>query len=89
MNDLKGFKTYRHESNPKEKELHDKFLNEHILNNHVPVDLLIFPPANKQQTRAMDTLSDREIEIMLSTIQWLGSPVGRSFLYDCGFELKL
>lgn len=86
---IDGFKTYRHESNPKEKELHDKFLKEYINGDSVRnVDILIFPTSNPSQTIAIDTLSDREKQIMLSTIQWLGSHVGQSFLRDCGFELK-
>jgi hypothetical protein len=84
---MKGFKTYRHDSNPKEKELHDKFLKDHIFDKNVDIDLLVFPPANPSQRYAVDTLSDREKQIMLSTIQWLGSPVGQSFLKDCGFVL--
>jgi hypothetical protein len=83
---MKGFKTHRHKSNPKEKELHDKFL-QHILDRDVNIDLLVFPPANDTQTYAKGTLSDREKQIMLSTVQWLGSPVGQNFLKDCGFKL--
>lgn len=82
---LEGFKTYRHASNPKEKEFHDKFLEEHINDRNARIDLLVFSPANEAQTRAVDTLSDREKQIMLSTIQWLGSPVGQHFLRTCGF----
>ena len=81
---MEGFKTYRHDNNPKEKELHDKFLNEHILKRDI--DLLVFPPANNNQTYAVDTLTEREKQIMLTTIQWLGSPVGQSFLKECGFK---
>lgn len=31
-------------------------------------------------------LSHKERHIVASTIQWLGTPVGRSFLKECGFE---
>jgi hypothetical protein len=85
---MKGFKTYRHENNPKEKELHDKFLKEQIQSRDVTIDLLVFPPANDSQTYAVDELSDREKQIMLSTIQWLGSPCGQYFLSQCGFTLN-
>lgn len=84
--EMEGFKTYRHATNPKEKELHDRFLNEHILHKHTPVDLLVFSPKNEAQTVAVDELTDREKRIMLSTIQWLGSPCGQGFLLDCGFQ---
>jgi len=83
---MESYKAYRHESNPKEKELHDKFTEEHLFADYI--DLLIFPPANMNQTYAEDTLSEREKRIVLSTIQWVGSPVGQSFLSSCGFELK-
>jgi len=83
-----SFKSYRWETNPKEKEFHDKFLKEHINNKHLTVDLLVFKPANEQQSHAVDTLSEREKNIMLSTIQWLGSTVGTYFLESCGFVKK-
>ena len=85
---MKGNKTYRHKSNPKEKELHDKFLKGHIENRDSNIDLLVFPPGNDYQTYATDTLSEREKVIMLSTVQWLGSPVGQYFLSTCGFVKK-
>lgn len=85
---MESFKTYRHKSNPKEKELHDKFLEEHISDKNCSIDLLIFEPANDAQTYAVDSLSEREKRIMLGTIQWLGSPVGRYFLGSCGYKLE-
>ncbi len=33
-----------------------------------------------------DSLSEREKDIVASVIQWLGTPVGKSFLKDCSFE---
>lgn len=88
--ELKGFKTHRHKSNPKEKELHDKFIKEHIDCEKwtCPVDLLIFPSCENNGMIPSDYLSDREKQIVISTIQWLGSPVGKTFLRDCGFSLN-
>lgn len=83
--DIKCFKEHRHESKPQEKLLHDKFKSEHM---GVDMDFIVFPPANDTQTRPTDHLSDREKSIVLSTIQWLGSPVGQGFLHSVGFELK-
>ena len=37
---MQGFKTYRHEQNPKEKELHDKFI-QYI--GDYDMSLIIFP----------------------------------------------
>ena len=86
---LTGFKVYRHESNPKEKELHDKFIAEHLKNENCTglVDLIIFPPSSNNGSMPSEYLSDREKQIVITTIQWLGTPVGRSFLRGCGFEL--
>ncbi len=36
-------------------------------------------------TLPKDYLTEKEKRIVLSTIQWLGSPIGRSFLERCGF----
>jgi len=84
---MKGFKTYRHEQNPKEKELHDKFI-EQCSHNHDDMDFIVFGMDNNKPNYPADRLTDREKQIAISTIQWLGSPVGQSFLKDCGFELK-
>lgn len=86
---MESYKTYRHDSNPKEKELHDKFIEHHIdcEKYTCPVDLLVFPASNSPMIPE-DYLNDREKKIVISTIQWLGSPVGQSFLKECGFELK-
>lgn len=85
---MEGFKTHRHKNNPKEKELHDKFIKEHIENNDSPFDLIIFPSVVNYEWTPSDHLSDREKQIVITTIQWLGSPLGQSFLKDCGFSLN-
>lgn len=87
---MEGFKVYRHKNNPKEKELHDKFIADHIDCEKwtCPVDLLVFPSSVGNDTLPSDYLTDREKRIVISTIQWLGSPVGKGFLSSCGFELK-
>jgi len=82
---LTGFKVHRHGTNPKEKELHDKFI-EWYAENDGNMDLLVFPPANNQQTKAIDTLSDREKRIVITMVQWMGTPLGQSLLRECGFE---
>lgn len=86
---MEGFKTYRHDSNPKEKELHDKFIKEYVESRHnsgVGLERIALPVDNKGEPT--EFLTDREKQIMISTIQWLGSPVGQGFLNYCGFELK-
>ena len=86
---MEGYKTYRHDSNPKEKELHDKFIDEMITNKLANADILdfiVFGQADKSISQANGCLSDREKRIVISTIQWLGSSVGQSFLRECGFK---
>jgi cupin superfamily acireductone dioxygenase involved in methionine salvage len=82
---MEGYKTHRHVQNPKEKELHDNFLKNHNRKGYEDMDLIVFGHGS-QSMRPNDYLSDREKKIVLSTIQWLGSPVGKGFLRDCGFD---
>lgn len=86
--DLQSFKTYRFVREPKEKELHDKFNKEVINDNRNMADKIVFGTVDDYQAIPKDYLTDREKQIMLGTIQWLGSHVGQCFLRDCGFELK-
>jgi hypothetical protein len=80
---LKGFKTYRHSSNPKEKELHDTFTNEF---SERDMDYVVFGHLNSSSgAKPDDTLSEREQRIVVSVIQWLSSPVGTHFLRSVGY----
>ena len=86
---MKSNKEYRFKDNPKEKELHDRFITEYIKCKLSPnaIDYLVF--GHKKNIHYPDDfLSDREKRIVISTIQWLGSPVGQGFLSECGFEIK-
>jgi len=85
---MKGYNTHRHKNNPKEKELHEKFVNDFIERKYgdKSMDRLVFGHDNNHFPN--DHLSDREKKNVISTIQWLGSPVGQGFLRDCGFEVK-
>jgi len=89
---MEGYKTYRHETNPKEKELHDKFIKDFV--KHRSYEGVISSSVHQismpmdERGELEDHLSEREIKITISVIQWLGSPVGQSFLAECGFELK-
>lgn len=80
----KGFKTYRHDSNWKEKEIHDKLVEE---NSYDDFSMIVFPPDNSGFLPS-ENLTPREVRIAISAIQWVGSPVGREFLHRCGFILK-
>lgn len=83
---MKSFKEYRFENNPQEKKFVEQFIKDHGFYNDI--DLIIFGHSSNSSS-PNDYLSDREKNIVVSTIQWLGSPVGQHFLDSCGFELKL
>ncbi len=83
---MEVFKTYRHKGNPKEKEFHDKFIEETFQYPITSIDYVVFGQTDKLPMRPKDHLTDRERKIVISTIQWLGSSVGQSFLRECGFE---
>lgn len=80
---MEGYKTYRHKSNPKEKELHDKFIQTY---RYLDMERIIFPEEGRSSPDHI--LSERDMKIMITTVQWLGSSVGQGFLKKNGFELK-
>jgi hypothetical protein len=82
---MKTLKEHRFEKNPQEKIFVDEFLKQHSSRNDL--DLIVFGHPNNSAT-PKDYLSDREKDIVLSAIQWLGSPVGQGFLDSCGFAPK-
>lgn len=85
MSELKGFKTYRHTKNPIEQKLHDEFKAELERKGTCPVDLIVYPSLENNDMVPQEYLTDKEKCIMLSTVQWLGSPVGQTLLRECGF----
>lgn len=80
---VEGFKVYRHASNPKEEELHDEFVSQMSTRD---MDYIVFGHKNSPSGSTPDDyLSERERRIVVSTIQWLGSPVGQTFLRRLGY----
>lgn len=86
---MQSHKKYRFENNPKEKEFHDKFIEmlDHGMGSR-NLSAMIFGWSDDTQHSPKEYLTEREEEICLNLIQWLGSPVGQGFLRDCGFEEK-
>jgi hypothetical protein len=84
---INGFKEHRFEHNPKEKELNEKFQTFHNREGYSDMDFIVFGTSPYSSTKPAKYLTDREKQIVVSTIQWLGSPVGQGFLLSCGFEL--
>lgn len=79
---IEGTKKHRHERELLEKKFHDEFINEY--SNHL--DSLVFGTNTVGDPK--DELTNREKQIVINTIQWLGSGVGEGFLNKIGFELK-
>lgn len=80
-------KKYRHESDPLEKELHDAFLK-HLNDNQgsLSASRIAFPTLDG--STPVSFVDEREEQIMINTIQWLGSSVGQGFLRDLGYVKK-
>ena len=71
---MEGYKTYRHHSNPLEKTIHDEFVKQFDIPD---VESIVFTPESN------DGLSAREMKLIITAIQWTGSPVGNKFMLDC------
>ena len=88
---MKTNKEYRFQDNPKEKEFHDKFKGMFDLDytNSLLLSAIIFGWDDDRQSYPKEYLTEREEDICLNLIQWLGSPVGQGFLDNCGFIPKI
>jgi hypothetical protein len=88
---MKTNKEYRFKDNLKEKEMHDKFIEmfKRDSSANICLSAIIFGWQNDNQTTPERYLTDDEEDICLNLIQWLGSPVGQSFLRECGFSLNV
>lgn len=87
---MKSNKEYRFKNNPKEQEFHDKFKEMFERDNRAKTILsaIVFGWENDEQKYPKEYLTDKEEDICLNLIQWLGSPVGQRFLDSCGFVPK-
>jgi hypothetical protein len=76
-----GLRTYRFEANPEEERFALAWITrnerEGLLN-------LLLDPAYGSNGRSVD-VDDRDAAVAATVIQWLGSPVGQSFLRDLGY----
>lgn len=85
---MKSYKECRFINNPKEKEFHDKFkeMFEHDNMSKKTLSAIIFGWDNDRQNYPKEYLTDKEEDICINLIQWLGSHVGQGFLNNCGFK---
>jgi len=84
---MESLKPYRFKDNPQEKIFYDKWMERHISRFHSGysmVDYLLAKDPNRPNREA----TDRDELVAVTIIQWLGSPVGMSFLEECGFVRK-
>jgi hypothetical protein len=77
-------KIYRHADNPEEKRFYDAALD--MGTRHWSAVTL---PLNDRGTAPSRSLDEDEEQLVINTIQWLGSPVGQGFLRDMGYEKKI
>ena len=81
----KGLHAYRFKQNPEELRFALAWLKENSRENGTL--LLAYLLSDGQDHRPQD-LSERDQVVAASVIQWLGSPVGQSWLRDLGYEKK-
>jgi hypothetical protein len=87
---MESNKEYRFKDNPKEKEFHDAFIKlfKQSSSANKTLSAIIFGWSDNKQNIPNKWLTEDEENICLNMIQWLGSPVGQSFLLECGFVKK-
>jgi len=84
---MSSTKEYRFKYNPREKVFYDEWVASHESRrgkSHTTLEYLLAVDPNKP----MGECTDRDDDVAALVIQWLGSPVGVSFLRDCGFVPK-
>ena len=74
---MKGKNTHRHPQNPLEKILHDDFVKD--FGTGVRADQIVFGISEGPGAAPKEYLTGRERDIVVTMVQWMGSPVGRAF----------
>jgi hypothetical protein len=87
---MKSNKEYRFKDNQEEQKFHDKFKEMFERDNMAKnaLSAIVFGWENDRQNYPKEYLTEKEEDICLNLIQWLGSPVGQGFLESCGFVPK-
>lgn len=84
MSSIKTFNEHRRSTNPQEDKMFE-VASKWKEQNNVIFDQAILGCHGSGNPK--DYLTERETQIVFTTLQWLGSPVGQGFLAECGFEL--
>lgn len=82
-----GPNTHRFEDNPEEEAFARAWAKENQESNPYGLLACLLDPDHTCKGRPPRP-SDRDIFVAATVIQWLGSPVGRGFLRDLGYEKK-
>lgn len=83
MKDIKTFKEYRLTEDNKQEVIMVEEFKKHVKDGYIP-DQIVFGTKEGTSSTPNQYLTDREKQVMLSTLQWLGSHVGQCYLRDCG-----
>lgn len=78
------YKTYRLVRNDPYHQAEVKLVDE--FNKFTDLDVSRFVYGADSKGNPNSILNNNGIKIAVSLIQWLGTPVGKAFLKDCGFE---
>lgn len=60
-----------------------------LFKDNIMADQAIFGIKDGSSSLPNEYLTDRDKQIMLSTLQWLGSHVGQCYLRECGLLIQL
>lgn len=85
LGDIYTFNQHRRESNRQEAKMY-AIACDWKKRNNVIFDQVVLGCNGRGEL--YEYLTERENEIVFSTLQWLGSPVGQSYLRECDFELQ-
>ena len=84
MSKIKSSKEYRFNDNPMEQRFFEIWARDHERNDSGKSSTLDYLLA-KDPNHPNDEATERDFQVARSVIQWLGSPVGQSFLREVGF----
>lgn len=80
-----GFKDYRLKANDDYNKDEIKAIEVFNQPNYIDyADFIVFGQKPETGFEPNDYLNDRELKIVISVVQWLGTPVGKSFLREIG-----
>lgn len=86
MRKMKSLNEHRLKQNPLEKHMSDKWNSYNGNNSGSPT--ILYRLLAEDSNYPKGEVSERDEIVATTLVQWLGSPVGVSFLKECGFENK-